>query len=127
MKDFPRISDSELEIMNIIWDKNPITSETIINILSSKIDWTPQTIKTFINRLLKKEAINYTKEGRIYKYYPIVSKEDYVKFENKSFLKKVYKGALGMLFSNFLEDELLSEEEIDKIQKILEEKKTNLK
>ena len=58
-----KISDSEYIIMDIIWSKHPIGSKEIIDQLDSS-QWTPQTIKTLINRLLKKEIIDYKKEGR---------------------------------------------------------------
>ncbi|QUH25209.1 BlaI/MecI/CopY family transcriptional regulator [Serpentinicella alkaliphila] len=123
MKRAPNITDAEWEVMKLIWNNNPSTSEQIISALSPKMGWSAQTIKTLINRLLKKGIIDFEKEGRIYKYYPLVPREDYIKTENRSFLEKVYDGALSMLVSNFLEEESLSENEIEKIQKILEKKK----
>lgn len=54
MKIFPKISESEWEIMKLIWKTNPLTSEQIINSLSDKMNWSTQTIKTFITRLIKK-------------------------------------------------------------------------
>lgn len=123
MKNVPSISNSELEIMKIIWKKNPISSDEIILSLSDKIDWSAQTIKTFINRLLKKKAIDYDKSGRNYMYYPLVSKKDFIKSENQSFLERIYNGAVNMLFLNFLEEEDLTEDEIEKLQNLLENKK----
>ncbi|ARE88331.1 BlaI/MecI/CopY family transcriptional regulator [Clostridium formicaceticum] len=123
MKNIPNISDAEWEVMKLIWNDNPRTSEEIISALSPKMGWSAQTVKTLINRLLKKGIIDFEKEGRIYKYYPLISRGDYIRIENKSFLEKVYDGALSMLVSNFLEEESLSEKEIERIQKILEKKK----
>ncbi|GMQ58732.1 BlaI/MecI/CopY family transcriptional regulator [Vallitalea sediminicola] len=122
-KNIPSISDSELEVMKLIWFKNPITSDEIINSLSEKMSWNPQTIKTFITRLVKKKAISYNRVGRNYLYYPIVTQKEYVKVENKSFLQKIYDGAVDRLVYNFIEQEDLSEEDIDKLQKMLENKK----
>ena len=124
MRSIPKISDAEWEIMKLIWRVNPITSEEIIISLSDKMNWSAQTIKTFINRLLKKGVIGYEKSGRSYIYYPLVSERDCIKAESKSFLEKVYDGAVGMLFSNFIEEESLSEKEIEKLQDLLAKKKT---
>ncbi|MCX7709858.1 MAG: BlaI/MecI/CopY family transcriptional regulator [Clostridia bacterium] len=123
MKELPRISEAEWEIMKLIWKKNPITSDEIITPLSSKMGWTAQTIKTFINRLLKKEVIRFEKSGRNYLYYPILTEKECIKAENKSFLEKVYNGAIGMLVSNFLEDEALSEKDIEYLQQLLNSRK----
>ena len=119
----PNISDAEWEIMKLIWKSHPIASEEIINTLADKTSWSSRTIKTFINRLLKKGAIGFEKSGRSYVYYPLVSEKECVRAENSSFLERVYDGALGMLFSNFLEEENLSEKEIEKLQELLEKKK----
>lgn len=128
MNNIPKISESEWEVMKLLWNKNPLTSEEIIESLREDNNWTKQTIKTFIIRLTKKGAIGYEKEGRIYKYYPLVDEKDCRKYENKSFLQKVYSGSLGVLISNFLEEETLSTNEIEELEKILKEKKEeNLK
>jgi len=123
MKNMPRISEAEWEIMKIIWKENPITSEEILEALSGKKDWTVQTVKTFLNRLVNKHAIGYTKSGRNYMYTPVILEKDCIMAESRSFLQRVYNGALGRLFSNYLEDETLSEEEIDNLQRILLRKK----
>lgn len=126
MPGIPKISDAEWEIMKLVWKLNPITSEEIISSLSGKMNWSAQTVKTFINRLTKKGAIGFEKSGRSYIYYPLVNERDCIRAENKSFLKKVYDGAIGMLFTNFLEEETLSEKEIERLQKLLERKKSQV-
>ncbi|GKX27783.1 beta-lactamase repressor [Vallitalea longa] len=119
----PNISDAELEVMKLIWDDNPITSETIIKELSEKMTWSSGTIRTFINRLLKKEVIGYKRSGRTFFYYPILTKETYIKAENRTFLQRMYNGAVDRLFYHFIEDENLTEEELDKLQQLLIERK----
>ncbi len=123
MKDMPKISAAEWEVMKLLWKKNPLTSEKIINSLTSKMDWSKQTVKTFITRLLKKEAIDFEKVGRTYNYYPLISENECIKAENQSFLQKVYDGAVGMLFTKFLEEESLSEKEIEELEQLLKNKK----
>ncbi|MBE5980242.1 MAG: BlaI/MecI/CopY family transcriptional regulator [Paenibacillaceae bacterium] len=122
MSTLPKISEAEWEIMKLIWKSNPITSEEIINLLSGRMMWSAQTIKTFITRLIKKEVIGFEKKGRVYYYYPLLSEEECIRSENKSFLKKVYDGALNMLFTKFLEEEL-SMEQIEELERILKDKK----
>ncbi len=119
----PRISDSEWEVMKVIWKSNPLTAEEIIVSLSEKTDWSPQTIKTFINRLLKKGALGHEKTGRSYMYYPAISEKECILIESKNFIERVYDGAAAMLFANFIEEKVLSEEEIAKLQNLLEGKK----
>ncbi|EPY2272115.1 BlaI/MecI/CopY family transcriptional regulator [Clostridium sporogenes] len=123
MKDMPKISAAEWEVMKLLWKESPLTSEKIINSLTEKMNWSTQTVKTFITRLLKKDAISFEKVGRAYNYYPLISEDECIKAENQSFLQKVYDGAVGMLFTRFLEEETLSEEEIEELEQILKDKK----
>lgn len=95
----------------------------IIQSLSPKHSWSEQTIKTFITRLSNKKVISYEKKGRAYYYYPLYSKDDYIKSESKDFLEKVYDGALGLLLIKFLEDKDLSLEQIEQLEHVLNEKR----
>jgi len=119
----PHITEAESEVMKLLWQKEPLTAIEIISKLKDQMDWSDQTIKTFLNRLHKKNAIRFEKSGRNYLYYPLVSYDDYVKAENRSFLDRIYNGAVGMLFAKFLEEEKLSDSEIEQLQQLLEKKK----
>lgn len=123
MKNIPKISEAEWEVMKLIWKTSPLTSEKIIESLSDKMNWSTQTIKTFITRLIKKGAIGFKKSGRVYNYYPLISENECIKSENENFLKKVYDGALGLLFTKFLEEENLSNDEIEELENLLKGKK----
>lgn len=118
----PKISDSEWEVMKLVWKNHPLTSDDIINALSDRMNWSPQTIKTFINRLVNKSALGYEKNGRSYTYFPLVSEKECVLAESKSFLEKVYDGAASMLLANFIEEKVLSDEDLKKLQELLESK-----
>lgn len=109
--------------MKIIWSSHPITAEQIAAKLPSDIEWSEQTVRTFITRLLKKKAIGFNKEGRSYHYYPLVSEKECVRAESQSFLQRVFGGATNLMMTNFLEDAALSEKEIEELQRILKEKK----
>lgn len=120
MKELPKISDSEWEIMKIIWQNDPITSTKIINELQEKTNWKASTIKTLINRLLNKEAISFTKKGKEYYYFSIVSEEECIKEESESFLSKVFNGSLNSMVVNFVKSQKLTKTEIDELKSILD-------
>lgn len=123
MKELPKISDSELLIMKVLWKSPNLTASEIISELSPGSDWSPKTIHTLISRLVKKGAIEANKDAAFYHYYPIVSEEECKGAETKSFLHKFYDGSLNLLVANFLKQEKLSTEEIEELQKILNNKK----
>ncbi|KPV60058.1 beta-lactamase [Paenibacillus sp. A3] len=123
MSNVPKISESEWEIMKVIWSQSPLTAEQIVLQLSDKMEWSDQTVRTFINRLLKKKAIGFEKSGRSYLYFPLVSEKECVRAESQSFLKRVFNGAAGIMVTNFLEETDLSQQEIDHLHQILTEKR----
>lgn len=119
----PRITEAELQVMKLLWAQEPLSAQEIIEALGEQMQWSDQTVKTFLNRLHKKKAIRFEKVGRNYLYYPSVTREAYLKDENRSFLDRVYDGAVGVLLARFVEAEKLSPREIEELQQLLEEKK----
>ncbi|MFD3449750.1 BlaI/MecI/CopY family transcriptional regulator [Microbacteriaceae bacterium 4G12] len=123
MKELPRISEAELEVMKVLWTKSPQTANEVIQELESTVDWSPKTIRTLINRLVQKEAVSYHQDkGRMYAYYPLVSQERYLQVETKSLLKRFYGAAFKPLLVNFLKEEKLSREDIEELRQILDQK-----
>jgi BlaI family penicillinase repressor len=122
MKNIPQISEAEWEVMKILRVKSPITSSEVVEMLEGKSSWKAKTIKTLISRLVQKKALSYKEEGRTYHYYPLVSKEDCLKAESQSFLKRIYGGALKPMLVHFLQEEKLSQKDIEELKSILEKK-----
>lgn len=122
MKEIPRISEAEWEVMKILWAKSPLAANQVIESLSDSIDWKPKTVKTLISRLVKKNAVGFTQDNRIYYYYPLVDEDECLKAESQSFLNSVYGGALKPMLINFLREEKLSMEEIEELKRILDER-----
>lgn len=122
MSNVPRISESEWLVMKAIWDENPITSNRIVEVLSGSTPWKPKTIKTLLNRLEKKGAVGHENEGRNYLYYPLIEEQVLVRAESKSFLKRVFRGAVKPMIATMVESEDLSEEEIEELKRLLSKK-----
>lgn len=57
MKEVPQISDAEWRVMQVIWDKSPITANEVVDKLKNNTHWKPKTIKTLIRRLVEKKAL----------------------------------------------------------------------
>lgn len=127
MKKLPKISDAEWEVMKIIWKNDSITSTRIIKELQEKTNWKASTIKTLINRLLNKEAINFTKEGKEYYYFSIISEEDCIREESEGFLNKVFNGSLNSMVINFVKSQKLTEDEINELKSILDNSQNTAK
>ena len=123
MDKLPEISEAEHQVMKLIWNDNPITAMEIIEELTKITDWKPNTIKTFINRLLKKGAVGYEKSGKEYNYYPLIEEADFVKTESRLFLNRVFGGAMKPMLVTMVENEDLTLEDIEDLKgRILEKK-----
>lgn len=122
MNNLPQISETEYEVMKVIWNKYPISTNEIVEEITKSKEWNVRTVHTLIARLDKKGAISHKKDGRIYIYSPVVNKKDYLKYESKSFLNKFYNGAVNKMVMNFIENDMLSSAEIDELKKILGDK-----
>ncbi|MGL5348196.1 MAG: BlaI/MecI/CopY family transcriptional regulator [Peptostreptococcaceae bacterium] len=117
-----QITESELEIMKVLWKLNSATSSQIIENLEGESDWKPKTIQTLITRLVAKEAIEVDKSNKkSYIYYPKVSEEQYKSYANDSFLKKLYNGSINLMLSSFIKDKKLSQDEINDLRKLLDD------
>jgi BlaI family penicillinase repressor len=122
MEKLPQISAAEWQIMKILWAKAPLTANEVIKEIEGITTWKPKTVKTLIGRLVKKKAIAFTKKDRSYVYYPLIAEDECVKAESRSFLEKVFSGALNVMIANFLEEQKLSSQEIAELKRILDKK-----
>lgn len=123
MINLPQISPSEFEIMKIIWDNYPINTNEIVEAVSKTNQWNMRTVHTLIARLEKKGAIYHKKDGRIFTYTPLVKKEDYVYCESKSFLDRFFNGTANKMVMHFIENNMLTDEDIEELKNILNKRK----
>lgn len=123
MKDKQKISEAEYEVMKVIWENFPVSTNEIIEKFENKSEWSPKTIQTLISRLVKKGIITYEKQSRVYIYTPLISENEYINQESKSFLDKFYNGTINSMVLNFIEEDALSDEDIDELKKILDKSK----
>ena len=123
MPRIPRIAESEWKIMKVIWaSAEPIPSYDIIQALRDE-RWQPRTVKTLLNRLVKKKALGYHKYKNLYLYYALVAETECLKAETESFLQRCFAGSLQPMLAHFVEQRELTRKEIEQLIKILDEKR----
>ena len=122
MKKTPRISETEWELMKVVWAKAPCSAGDIIATLQqTDPSWHPRTAKAFLNRLVRKKALGFSKEGRAYVYRPLVRREECVDAATESFLDRVFGGSLKPMLAHFVEREKLSPQEIEELRRLLKD------
>ena len=123
----PQISDAEWEVMKAVWDLQPVTAADVVDRVAREHRWSPRTVKTMLNRLVGKGAVDYTPEGKRYLYRARVSKEACVRKESRSFLSRVFDGAAAPAVLHLLsqcdveEFKKLSPEEVRHLRQLLDE------
>ena len=80
-----KISNAERVVMEVIWERSPLSAQEVIESISPQKDWQAKTVKTLLNRLLKKEILAFKKEQRKYLYYPLLSRKAYLQLESRKF------------------------------------------
>ncbi|HJF33037.1 MAG TPA: penicillinase repressor BlaI [Sporosarcina psychrophila] len=121
-KNIPSISESEWEIMNVLWDKAPQTANDIIITLQESTDWKPKTIRTLLDRLVQKDVVGVNKNLRVYTFFPLYTQEKYQHAETESFIKRIYGGALKSMLVQFIQEDTLSDDDINELRSILNKK-----
>lgn len=122
MRELPQISEAEFEVMKVIWKYAPINTNEITEKLTQTTDWSPKTIQTLIKRLVSKKALTYEKQSRVFVYTPLIKEDEYIRRESNTFLNRFYDGNITSMLASYIEDDKLSETEIDTLRSLLSEK-----
>jgi BlaI family transcriptional regulator, penicillinase repressor len=115
------ISAAESVIMEALWKQSPLTAEDIAAQVASGQDWTEATVRTLINRLLKKKAIAAKKDGRRYLYRPVMKRADWVHEESQGLIDRLFDGRLAPLVTHFSERRKLSAKDIADLKRLVSE------
>lgn len=114
------LSDGEWKIMNRLWESGGSTITELTASLQEETGWDKHIIITMLHRMEKKEAVAHKQGGRAKIFYPVILREEVSMQETRGFLEKVYRGSLGMMVNAMVEDQALSDEEIQELYDILE-------
>jgi predicted transcriptional regulator len=119
-----RISDAEHAVMEVLWEKSPLSAQDVAERVPAERDWSANTVKTLLGRLLAKHAIAHEEEGRRYLYRPIVAREDYVARESQRLIDRLFGGKLTPLVAHLAERDQLTAEDIAEIEALLKDLKS---
>lgn len=115
------ISSAESIIMEALWRRSPQSAEEVAAEVADAQGWVEATVKTLLNRLLKKRAIAAERDGRRYLYRPLLQRTDYVSAESRSLIDRLFDGRLSSLVMHFSEREKLSAEDVAELKRLIEE------
>jgi BlaI family transcriptional regulator, penicillinase repressor len=119
-----RISDAELDLMEVLWAApEALTSAEVADGLVKR-GWSLATVKTMLSRLVTKGAISHREDGRRFLYSPAIEREAYVGTESKRFVERLFGGRLSPLVARLAEEDALDAKDIAEIEALLKELKS---
>lgn len=115
------ITEAEQKILKLLWEKGRLSTMQITEKLKDETGWSKQAVISFLRRMETKRLVSYEKIGRSKYYTPLPKKEIVAKEERNSFLQKFYHGKLGLMVSAMAEENSLTQEDINELQKLLDD------
>lgn len=115
------ISEAESQVMDVLWRQHPLGADEVVAALAASTDWQEPTVKTLLNRLLKKGAISATRDGRRYLYRPVLKRAEYVQEASEGLLDRLFDGRVAPLVAHFSEAKKLSKKDIAELKRLIEE------
>ena len=115
------ISEAESVVMQVIWERGPLPTEDVVAALEDHGKWQEATVKTLLNRLLKKGALSAEKDSRRYVYSAVLTRDAWLADESHGFLDRMFGGRVAPLVSYFSQQKKLGKKDIEELKRIIKE------
>jgi predicted transcriptional regulator len=115
-----KISEAESKVMEVFWRATePLSADEVVASMGNDRDWSAGTIRTFLTRLLKKQALSARLDGRRYLYRPLIRREDYVHEQSRNLIDRLFGGRIPPFITQFSERQNLSRDEIAELKRLI--------
>ncbi len=116
MKNLVRLSETEMEVMEVIWElATPVTVNQLLEIFKSR-SWKTSTLSTILKRLIEKGFLTKSLSGKANYYDPALTLGEYRKYEAQSFLSRLFNGNVKNFIATLADDEQLSQDDIAELK-----------
>jgi BlaI family penicillinase repressor len=122
-----KLTDTEWQIMNVLWERYPATARGIAERLPKEVEWAYTTIKTLLARLVEKGAVKENKKGNTSLYEPLLSRENARRSALKTLVNQAFDGAFGPLMHFLVEEQKLTESQKKELLKTLQKEQKEKK
>jgi predicted transcriptional regulator len=124
MKTIKKLPDAEFDIMKVVWvNEPPITTNTIMQQLGKEREWKAQTVISLMLRLVKRGFLRTEKKGKERTYFPIISREEYLKFETGDFMERFHENSFTSLVATLYDGNKIKDSDLDRLEKWLKERR----
>lgn len=114
-----RISEAEQAVMETLWTEAPLTAQEVADRVTPDRDWSLNTVKTLLGRLLAKDAILHEEDGRRYLYRPKLQREAFAATESRRLVDRLFGGRVSPLVAHLAERDDLTDRDIAEIEALL--------
>ena len=112
-----KLYDSELKVMEILWEQGNVTAKKIAQILAKQISWSKTTTYTVIKKCIDKNAVKRIEPGFICE--PLITREQAREYETDELINRMYDGAADSLVASILGKKNLTPEETERLKKMI--------
>lgn len=124
MEKIKKLPDAEFDIMKVVWaNEPPVTTPIIMERLGKDREWKIQTVVSLMLRLVERGFLRTEKHGKERTYFPLITKEDYLKFETGNFMKQYHDSSVFNLINTLYDDKALTDKDIDELLKWAENRR----
>lgn len=120
MADATAISAAEWQVMNVVWDDEPVEAQQVIDQLAATNSWSNATIKTMLHRLVKKKVLAFEQSGKRYHYRAAIGRADCIRQASSSFLERVFGGAAAPALMHLVQTSTLTDDEVAELRRLLD-------
>jgi predicted transcriptional regulator len=114
------LTEAELRIMEVLWQKGPATVQQVLDWLPAKPALAYNSVLTTIRILEKKAYVGHVKDGRAHVYQPLVGRKEATRSEISHLVSRFFRNSHKALVLNILEDEAINDEDVRRMRAILE-------
>ena len=117
------LTPAEWSIMRVVWDKQEVIVRDVFDALNEKEGWAQTTVRTMMERLVKKGMLKHKKIGPVYLYKPNVSHEQALTQSFREMVSRVTEGNLASLVAHAVESGQISDKELTELEELIRKRK----
>ena len=124
MSSMKKLPDAEFEIMKVVWaNEPPITTNMIMEQLGNERKWKAPTVISLMLRLVERGFLRTEKNGKERTYFPLVDREDYLRFETGNFMKQYHENSFLSFVNTLYDGKKLNDHDLEELMKWARERR----
>lgn len=117
------LTEAELRLMNVLWDKESATVQQVLDNLPENPPLAYNSVLTTMRILERKGYVKHVRDGRAHVYAPVVGRQEASRFEVRHLLNRFFKNSRELLVLNIIDDESIDGDELKRLRDLLQRRK----